>query len=183
MAAPVPTTIPSRFAAGDTLLFEVSFLDYDPVTWALSYSFQKIEPDFEEIDFAAGAGTFRVNIPSSTTVNWTAGIYSGHGYVISGSERHKVWEGQVEVLTNFALNQQEDTRSNNRKTLDALRVCQLKLAAKQTSRATIEGVDLFFKDPVALEKLIAIYEVKVAAEDRRASGKQRPVILSRFTLP
>ncbi len=183
MAAPIPTAIPERFAAGDTLIFDACIGDYDAATWSLSYSFQKLTPSFEEIDFSATAGTFRVNVAATTTVLWTAGLYSGQAYVTSGAERYKVWEGQVEVLPNYALNQQEDSRSTNRKTLDALRICQLKLAAKQTSRATIEGVDLFFKDPVALEKLISTYEVKVAAEERKASGKQRPVILSRFTLP
>ncbi len=185
MAAPVPTQIPTRLAAGDTLLFDFSTADYSAGAWTLTYYFQKLTPSFETFTFAAttNGSAFRTNVAAATTVLWTAGMYSGQAFVTAGNERYKVWEGQFEVLNNNALGQQTDIRSINRKTLDTLMACQLKLAAKQTARATIEGVDLFFKDPVALDKLIDKYQIMVSAEERRASGKQRPVILSRFTLP
>ncbi len=186
MAAPVPTRVPERFTSGDTLLFDIGLEDYPPGTWTLSYAFQQIEPDFAEIDFSASTqgGGFRVNVPATTTVLWPSGTYNGQAYVTSATgERHQVWAGLLEILPNDALNQQVDIRSNNRRTRDALRGCLLKLASKQVAKATIEGVQMEFRSLGEVEKLISLYEARVMAEERRNSGKQRSVILSRFTLP
>jgi hypothetical protein len=185
MAAPVPTHIPARFAAGDTLLFDASFPDFSSGSWTLTYAFQKLSPDFDVLTFpaAANGGGFRVTVAASVTALWTEGEYDGQAYLTSGSERHQVWSGRFTVLTNFALGQQTDTRTKARRILDFIDASWEKVVQKQTVRATIEGVDLFFRSLDEMTKARNYWANVVAAEDARSSGKQRGSILARFTRP
>lgn len=183
MAAPVPTTIPPRIAAGDTLLFDSSFSDYSSSTWTLSYSFLQVGGigQFTVTSTASGTG-FRT---SADTTTWPAGEYIAHGYVTSGSERHRVWTGHLVVDPNLAaIPAGTDTRTRARRILDFIDSSWERIAQKQTVRATIDGIDLFFKTSDDLMKARTYWANIVSTEDAEAGIKgQKRIILAQFTKP
>lgn len=123
MAAPVPTSEPTRFSAGDTLLFTRSLADYPADVWTLNY---KIVNGLHAYGFTATAdGTsYSVNVPKSSTEEWAAGSYELNGYVTgvvdSQDERHTVYTGLLTILPNKAATQPIEFRSWAQQALAAI---------------------------------------------------------------
>ena len=100
MAAPIPTTEPTRLTAGDTWEWTKTFADYLPADgWALSY----VVTGPSTLRFSAtedGTG-FAVTVAAATTKTLPGGAYRWASYVTSGSTRKQVGEGLLDVVANF----------------------------------------------------------------------------------
>ena len=148
----IPTTEPSVFVAGDTLKFKRYFSGYLPAEgWSLSYA---MVMDSVQITFSGsdnGDGYHLINVPGSTTKDWSAGKYRWQGYVSKGSERYSVSAGEIEIRPDFASRTDGyDGRSHVKQVLDALEAVILRKASKDQLRYTIAGMTLEKMSPADL---------------------------------
>lgn len=191
MAAPVPTTEPTVITAGDSASWKRSFNDFPAPTWVLSYRFIR-QPDaagsgddFLPITFTgtASGNDHLITLAAATTAPWSAGTYSGQGYVTSGSDRYTVWTGILTIAPNYATLSDIDPRTKARKILDFIESSIEKLAQKQVVTASIEGESLTFRTMEELQKARDYWMAITAAEEIVAAGGSRRCILARFTKP
>jgi len=129
MSAAVPTTVPLQHTAGDTATWQITLADYPASAgWALSYAFLRHDTGAKiSITSTAAGDSHRVNVLASDTAGWVPGKYEGHAYVTKTTERYQVWEGPLEILTNYAEATDTDSRTIARKTLDAIEAAILKI--------------------------------------------------------
>ena len=129
MTPPRPTLEPQSLIAGDTLQFDRSFPNFSPADgWALAYTLTLVGKTPIQINggvIASTGGTWNINVPGSTTVNYAAGRYRWLAYVKgSGSfsgQRFVVAEGVIEIKANpETADTTTDYRSQAKKNLDAI---------------------------------------------------------------
>jgi hypothetical protein len=182
MAATVPTKEPETITAGDSAEWIRSFSDYPAnAGWTLSYAFLR-EGDGQQITISATASgaDHAVNLLPADTAGYLDGQYYGQAYVTSATKRVTVGSFRIQILPNFAGASNADPRSKAKRILDALDGVALKLATKSTVSATIEGVQMVFRDD---EKFIKIrnYWLSVYQSESPDTSKRR--ILGRFVSP
>ena len=115
---------PTSFFAGDTVTWDKSLSDYKASEgWTLQYRFRGPAGTAlgSPISASADGDDFTVTVAASVTTTWPAGNYCLFGFVTKASERHNVFEGQVEVRPNH-LDQggSYDGRTHAKKVLDAI---------------------------------------------------------------
>lgn len=187
MAAPIPTQEPAQIVAGDSAQWTISEPNYSPGDgWTLTYSLVP-ETGFGGVPITI-TGSSSGNLHSVTVLNtdsvaWQPGIYAVQGYVSKAGQRVTVRRGTITILPNFASGTAIDTRSTAKRILDFIDSSFAKLTAKQTVRATIEGVDLQFRNLEELMKARNYWASIVAQEDAALSGKGRNAVLAVFTKP
>lgn len=171
MTATVPSIMPSRFAAGDTLKFKRSLSDYPATAWTLTYELRNASATVTLTGTADGADHL-VEVAAATTAAWTAGRYAWRAYVTAGAERYEVERGTVEIDPDFAAIAATDTRSHAEKVLAAIEAVIEGRASKDQESYTIEGRSL---QRTALEDLLRFrsrYQAEVERE-RRAERLRR----------
>jgi len=187
VAATIPNIEPVQITAGDTAEWTRRLTDYPAPDWVLTYAFISVpiagDPILIEAD--DDGDDHLVTIEPATTELWVAGEYNGQGYVTKTAtgERRHIWSGKLTINPNFVSAGQIDTRTNSRRILDLIERSLERLAAKQTTRVTIEGVSFEFQDIEKLLKLKAHYLNEVLNEEAAAAGMNRKVILARFRAP
>lgn len=114
------TSEPSRVTAGDTVTFIKSLPDY-PATasWVLSYTLINASTKITFTASASGADHL-VTVAAATTAVWAAGTYTWLAVVTKALERYTVGQGSIVISPNLAAASTFDTRSNAKKTLDAV---------------------------------------------------------------
>ena len=117
MAVQIPQIEPRSARAGDTWRWQISLPDYPADTWTLTY---KIHNAAALVAFSATADGTRhdVNVPATTTANYTAGRYDLLGQVTDGTDVYSVRAGTLEIEP--AITAAADGRSHARKMLDAI---------------------------------------------------------------
>lgn len=124
MTAAIPTSEPSRFAAGDTVKWTKSLADYPPSTWTLTYYLVPRNGDADQkvtVAATASGSDHAVELDPATTAAMNAEEYDLAGFVDDGSDRFRVFEGTVYVeedITQAAGTR--DARSHAEKVLDAI---------------------------------------------------------------
>ena len=189
MSATIPSSVPAKVRAGETLQFTVALADYPAGDgWSISYYF--IANGLTPFNFSSTADgdSHAVSVAYGTTANWAPGLYSGIGFVTDGTTRTEVWTGTLEVLFNpLTASKTTDPRSHARRTLDNINAVIEGRATSAVLNSTVEGTTLARIPHADLLDLQARYEMKVAAEEAvlaRALGKpSRRNIYSRFTRP
>lgn len=145
MSYTIPTTEPTRIVAGDTVQWTKSLPDYLPTDgWTLTYAFTLSGDQHTETAADNGDGTHLVTLSGTDTTALTAGIYSWQAYVTSGTERHTVGQGRMEVLPNLAASGYSttgyDNRSHVKKVLDAIEaVIEGRASSDQISMSVSSG--------------------------------------------
>lgn len=190
MAHEVPITEPLVVTAGDLVTWKRSLPDYPANDgWVLSYALTKSSVRITFSASASGADHL-VSVTASTSAGWTAGAYLMQGYVTKAatSERYRVFEANIEILTNLAAaSSGYDGRSHAKKCLDAIEAVLESRATKaiqswsglEQSFSLIPTADLLtMRDKYRVE-----YQAEQAASNiARGLGNKRNVFV-RFTSP
>jgi hypothetical protein len=188
MAFTPPLAEPLIIVAGDLASWKRTLSDFPAsVGWVLSYAFARSGSQFT-ITASASGNDHLISVPAATTATWAAGLYTVQGYVTNGSERHIVFEADLQIESNLATASGGlDTRSHARKVLDALEAVLEARASKSIVQWT--GLEQSFSliptpDLVAMrEKYRVEYQAEVAASNiARGLGNKRNVFV-RFTIP
>ena len=177
MAAAVPTAIPAQVRAGETLLFEITLADYaanDSPAWVLYYYFRPKENPAVNFNSTASGAAHRINVAFATTALWKEGVCDGIAVVTDGTTKKEVWSGRLEVLPNLiAADGSYDARSQARRTLDNINAVLEGRAGSSILNSTVEGSTL---NRIPHDQLLLLkdrYEVIVANEETKASGRTR----------
>jgi hypothetical protein len=175
MAFTVPTSEPSRFRAGDSLIFKRGLSDYSAVDWTLTYYLRG--PQVIDVPSTADGTSFSVSVSAATTAAWQTGSYRWQAVVVSGSEKHTVGTGWIEILPNLAVvnDQNYDGRSKARIALECIEAVLSNTATRQQEEYELDGVRIKDKPIAELIRLRDHYKRIVDQEDSREaieSGRQ-----------
>ncbi len=190
MAYEVPTIEPLVVTAGDLVSWKRTLPDYSAADgWVLSYALTKSGVRITFSSAASGSGHL-IAVPATTSAAWAAGAYLIQGYVTKAatSERYRVFEANIEILTNLAAQSGGyDGRSHAKKCLDAIEAVLESRAGKsvqswsglEQSFSLIPTADLLtMRDKYRVE-----YQAEQAASNiARGLGSKRNVFV-RFTSP
>jgi hypothetical protein len=113
--------IPKKLTAGESLSWSVSLSDYlASESWVLTYTLVKSDTRIQIVS-SASDDDHLIEIPSTTTENYSPGTYDYQAHIFNGAEKYQVDAGVIEVVTNFAAQSSGfDSRSHAKIVLDAL---------------------------------------------------------------
>lgn len=184
MSYDIPTTEPARITAGDTIKWTKYLGDYDPGTWTLSYAFvRSVSGSGDQLIITAannGDGSHLATISADDSASMSVGEYAWHAYVTSGTERHRVGEGTVRVLPNFAATGYSTTgydgRTHAQKVLDAIEaVIEGRASSDQSSVSISTGGVSRSLSRMSHDELVAMrnhYRAERAREVRREQARR-----------
>ena len=141
-SANYPNREPEVIIAGDFISWKRDDFvsDYDPASYALSYSARKDGAGSTSIAITASESStsYFVEVGSSTTANYTIGDYRWQAYITrsSDSERVLVDEGIWEVVSNYA-SASDDPASFAKTMVDNLETTLKSLSTRLTSSYSI----------------------------------------------
>ena len=141
-SANYPNHEPEVIVAGDFLTWKRDDLvsDYDPASYALSYSARKDGAGSTNFAITASESTtsYFVEVGSSTTASYTIGDYRWQAYITrsSDSERVLVDEGIFEIVGNYASST-DDPASFAKTMVDNLETTLKSLSTRLTSSYSI----------------------------------------------
>ena len=141
-SANYPNREPEVIIAGDFISWKRDDFvsDYDPASFALSYSARKDGAGSTSIAITASESStsYFVEVGSSTTANYTIGDYRWQAYITrsSDSERVLVDEGIWEVVSNYA-SASDDPASFAKTMVDNLETTLKDLSTRMTSSYSI----------------------------------------------
>lgn len=168
----IRTTEPVSITAGDLVKWTKALDGYSPGDgWVLSYAFVCATDQHICTATNNGDGTFLATLSAAETAALIAGVYNWQAFVTSGTERHRVGEGTLEVLPNYAasaLSTGLDARSHNKKVLDAIEATIEGRATRAQSSMNIADRSITL---LSLEELIKArdhYRLQYAREQRLA---------------
>ena len=175
-----PTSEPELLVVGDRWVWKRTDLGstYAPSSYALSYRARLLGAGSTNFSFVASeSGTdYIIEVASSTTVNYTAGIYAWNMYITrsSDSERIALDSGKFEVKTNLVTSE-ADPRSHSAKMVDHLESTMETLAQKLTTAYSISDRSNTLRSMEEVSDQLntyrAIYNREVM-KDRAKSGRR-----------
>jgi hypothetical protein len=102
LAPTIPTTEPSRFAAGETVSWTKAVADFPNTDgYSLVYAFGGPTAFSNVTATSESDGSYSVTIAAATTVALTPGVYRWQSYAESGLERYAVESGQFVVTASL----------------------------------------------------------------------------------
>lgn len=135
MTASIPTVEPLEITAGDYVQWQKKLSDYLATDgWVLSYAFINASAKFSANSTASGSDHL-ITLAAATTGSYASGIYKWQSYVTNGSQRITIDGGEVVVKPNFATATTYDSRSDAKKTLDAI---EAEILARAEGGMTVE---------------------------------------------
>lgn len=115
MAAPTPTTEPTRLIAGDTAKWLKALADYPASDgWVLTYTLVNTTAKLT-LAATASAADHLVNVPAADTAAWAPGHYTWRAQVANGPDVYTVGSGSIHIESAFGA--ATDARSHARKAL------------------------------------------------------------------
>ena len=131
---------PTRVTGGDTITWSRSLADYPASTWYLKY--RLVGATNQAITAAADGDGHLVTITNTASFEWIPGRYRLVGYAEKqdSSERHTVYEGDLEVLPDPAtVGDGFETRSFWRQVYDNLQSIITGKSKQSDSSYTLAG--------------------------------------------
>lgn len=177
----LPSSLPARLVAGDTLTFTRNFSDYPSSDgWQLKYT---LISSAAAKSFEASAqpdGSFLVNVAGTTTTSWPAGRFTLVEYVVKDTQRFTLNREPFIVVADLAgASTPIDTRSHARKMLDAINAWFEK-KLPNAGKVMLDGLRIDSHPIPDLLKLRDRYLVEVQREELAASGRSAPKIRASF---
>ena len=178
-----PTQEPYQLQLGDRWVWVRKDLnnDYDTDDYSLSYEFNIVDGS-TAINFTITAteanDNYYVEVPSTTTANYTKGNYQWYAYITrtSDSERIMIDDGYTEIVDNYATTS-SDVRSHAKTCLDAIEAVienrasidqqSMSIAGRSLSRMSIDDL-LSFRNYYKAEYLKELK--KARAKNNSATG-------------
>jgi hypothetical protein len=193
MSAPIPTTEPQTFIAGDTLAFTKTFPNYTPGDgWTLNYSLQGKTLagswSASPITFSSSTNTgakWSISVSKTTTAAYAPGDYRFTAYVTGGtSERYTVGSGDITILADPSA---AVPTSHAVRTLALIEAAMESRIPRGLEQTIIDGQSLIRIPLPELSKLRDKYRAEVRAEQdaaRIATGlSSRRSSVARFIQP
>jgi hypothetical protein len=174
MAAEIPTSEPTTFAAGDSLSWTRSLSDYTIADgWSLVYYFRGYNLSTLDLTSTTSGTLHLVSITAAQSTTLTPGTYTVGGFAVKSGERVQIYSGQIVVTANLAtLEAGADTRSHAKRTLENIEAVIEGRASSSVLNSTVNGTSLQ-RIPVAdLLKLRDYYAQKVLGEERALAAAQ-----------
>ena len=161
--------------AGDTLKWFKNVEHYRANDgWTLTYYLQGPAAQTLTASQEGSSARFSVSIAATVTALWPPGEYKLYGFASKAGERYGVFEGEFEVLPNFAVQVgKHETRSLAKQTLDALEELLLIRATRPELQYSLGGPARSFTYKSDKEIIDAIDRLKpiVAAETPTGNAK------------
>lgn len=188
MAYEIPTNEPLEIIAGDRVKWKRSLADFlASAGWTLTYYL--VHPTNSKITIVAAADgdDYSVDVAPATTTAWASGEYKWQAFVDDGTDRHKVDEGSLEIITNFASGSVTtfDDRAHAEKVLASVEAVLEDRATKDQESYSISGRSLSRTPITDLLALRDKYRIEVKrlkdAEKLRNNLGGKNIILTRFT--
>ena len=169
--AVLPTEMPSRFDAGDSLSWKVSDSAFPATEWDLVYTL--VNADNQIQITATDSGTDHlVEINSTDSEAFAPGEYTYQCHVSKDDERHKLDEGVVTIGVNFSdASDGHDARSHAKKTLDALEALIEDRASKAQQEHSYNGRQIKYYSLAELKEARRECKMEYAKERARANGR------------
>jgi len=139
----VLSNIPKKITAGESVSWSVT-LDNFPASagWVVTYTLVKSDTRIQIVSTADGINHL-VEIPYTTTADYTAGEYRYQSHVSNAVERYQVATGIIEVLPDFATKTTgHDARTWLEIAIDALEAAIEGRASKTQLQQSINGIQV-----------------------------------------
>jgi hypothetical protein len=170
-----PTNVPDTLYVGDNFLWKRDLTDYPVASYSLSYSLRLLTSAATEIALGdsviteSDTSVYTINVPSSTTTNYTKGDYTYQEYITktSGSERLVLNTGLVSLKSNLDADT-GDPRSSARIILQALEATMENRATIDQMSMSIAGRSLSRMSPAELNDWKSHYKALVSNEDKKS---------------
>lgn len=171
--ATLPTRIPSKLTAGDSVEWTVNLPDYPAPTWTLKYYLVKTGKQIVITGSQYGSTEeHHIDIAKATTANWPAGAYSYQAFMDDGTDRKRLESGTIVIEPDFAQQGSGyDDRSFAKKSLDAIEAVIENRASQAQQEYQIAGRALKFMTMDELLNARDRFRAEVRAEERRKAGK------------
>jgi hypothetical protein len=182
MSTPTSNTEPTKIASGSTVSWTKSLSLYPATSYTLGY----------KLVGTAGVSTASVVESGSEyivtlTTALAAGMYRLVGWIVDGSSKISIYEGEIEVTANLIdATVGVDTRSYWQQLLDAIKAVTLNRASIIQSSMTVPGaggrsIQYLTADELYKWQKRCEYEIAVLKDKERVEqGKSRKKILIQF---
>lgn len=173
--------LPTRINAGVTFEKRVSLSQYLAPAWVLLLLLRG--PSNKDVTAAADGSAHVLALGAAETSAMTPGDYAYSLRVKSGGTVHEVEAGRLTLAPDLAnLAAGSDTRSQARRTLDAIDAVIEKRASQDQEKYRINNRELWRTPLADLLLLRDRYAFLVAREERKARGKGRfgPAVVVRL---
>jgi hypothetical protein len=179
-----PTTEPALLYTGDTWAWTRTLADYPAPTWVLKYTLINAASRIN-ITATADGDAHAVSVAAATTATYTAGTYTWHAFVESGTVRHTVSQGSVLVRVGYSSGTGgADARSPAQVALDAALTAYATYTASRglVNEYSIGGRSMRFRSVDEITQQIAFWRNEVNKElaAQGQPGAPSRKILTRF---
>lgn len=171
----VLSDIPKTLVIGNSVSWRQSLADFPASSWTLTYALVNSSGQIT-ITASADSDTHLVEVSPATSTNYTAGEYAYQAYVekSDSSERYKIGEGLIKILTDFESETSGyDARSWVKKTLDYVESLITGKVQKDRASYSIAGRSLssYSWDEIYTlrENLVAQYRAEERLKNKRSS--------------
>jgi len=139
----VLSNIPKKITAGESVSWSVTLDDFPASAgWVVTYTLVKSDTRIQIVSTANGINHL-VEIPYTTTADYTAGEYRYQAHVSNAVERYQVATGIIEVLPDFATKTTgHDARTWLEIAIDALEAAIEGRASKTQLQQSINGIQV-----------------------------------------
>lgn len=185
----VPKVEPDALRVGLTWQWRREDLpDYPASTYTLTYRFRGASAGFT-FNASADGTNHAVTVAAATTSGYTPGVYTGVGYVTTGSTVIEVWRGTLTVLPALSSG---DGRTHVRIVLDAIEaVIEGRASHSDLEKEITTGAGtsrrlrhMPFADLLLLRETYKRYEAQEIAAEKITSGRPGGrKIVTRFVRP
>ena len=167
--------LPTELLAGTTLDVNASYSDYSSVSYSGVLYFNNASNNYTVSGTSLSDGSFDFIVSASGTQNFVSGDYNYYVFAVQGSTKTVADSGSIRILPAISLGVAVDTRTANKRVLDAVDATLEGRATDDVLNYSIAGRTLA-KTPVAdLVALKKLYESKVFEEERISNGRSRIV--------
>lgn len=188
------TSIPSKFVAGDTIKWRLTYSDYPATTWQLNiYLRGPVKKTWAwSSEITASGSDFDVDVAASVTAAYPADDdYWLFAYVTDGTQRQQVYSAKLAIKPDLAATTDAyDGRTHAKKMLDAIEATLEGRATREEMSYTVNagGIQqqvslLNFDELIKARQFYADVVKSEEAAERIANGtgKSGRQIYTRFT--
>jgi hypothetical protein len=170
LSLPIHSCEPVRFVAGDSLVWNRSLSSFSPADgWVLHYRIIGPYQLASDPSVAVVNGAWQVTLAAAATATDTfiPGTYRLIGWVDGvNSERHAIYDGDIEITPNFATIQYADTIDHIDRMIEA---CEAALEGQLSANVQRYGREGAFVERLAFKDILSTLGIYKAKRHRRDS--------------
>lgn len=162
---------PTTIEPGVTITWTRSLEDYRRPAWTLRYELVNAGARYAIPSTANADGVSHdVRIAPATSSTYRPGRYTLAGYVEDGTDTHRIFVGELVVSENILAGEPVDSRSQSRRTLEAIEATLENRATRDQKMLQIAGRAIQRLDVSELLRLRAHYQARVDREEGKSQG-------------